>query len=179
MRSKDEKIQFKNIDVGSTWLSFVIDCVNVSAEVVSTGAAVIAGSVLLNNLLAFVDKCIVTRSHYITLQKQKADLEVEKGNAEEKKIILKYLESAYKKEIDCAIAELEKATNYTVKNEDGDEPQRIKQCMEKMGELVEKGLRIYSAIDAPKETKVLFEPLEMKYLTMGKEVKVIEEKPEE
>ncbi len=168
LQSKEEKIQFKNVDVGSTWLSFAI-----------IGGGVLVGSILLNNLAAFVDKCIVVRSHYLTCQKQKADLESEEENKEKKKIILEYIENTYKKVIDCAIDDLEKTTNYTVKNEDGDEPQRIKQCIEKMGELIENGLRIYSAIDAPEEARALFEPLEMKYLTVGKEVKVIEEKPEE
>ena len=82
----------------------------------------------------------------------------------------------YQKQVDVAISELEEKTSYKVKNEDGDEPQRIKKCIESMGSLIEQGLRIYSAIDAPKETKALFAPLDMKYISVDESVKVIEDK---
>ena len=47
---------------------------------------------LLNNIAAFVDKCIVIRSHYLTLHKQKHELEQDQRAADEKATISKYLD---------------------------------------------------------------------------------------
>ena len=165
----DEKLEFRNVDVGSTWLTFAI-----------TGAVVIGGtSVLLNNIAAFIDKCIVVLSHYLSTEKQKVDLEKQERSESEKEVILKYIENLYANEVETAIAELEKSTGYTVENQDGDERMRIIQCIERMGNLIEKGLQIYAAIDSSEENKVLFQPLEMKYIEYQKNLKLLESKDEE
>lgn len=164
LQDKDEKIEFENVDIGSTWLTFFI----------AGGVATAGASVLLNNIAAFIDKCIIIRSHFLTTQKQKLELEDEKRDENEKKIISKYIDDSYKKVVDAAIKELEEVTKYPVKNEDGDEIGRIKQCFEKMGILIDKGLQIRASIDSPNETKVLFEPLEMKYLSISENLKLIE-----
>ena len=163
LQSDEEKIKFENVDVGSTWLTFAI-----------IGGAVIGGSIVLNNLAAFIDKCIVIRSHYLTTEKQKHDLEVEIQDANEKAIVLKYIESLYKKEVNNAIKEMEKISNYIVKNTDGDEIKRIEQCFDRMGKLIDKGLQIHSSIDSPSEVKVLFEPIEMKYISISEGLKLLE-----
>lgn len=59
LQAENEELVFDNVDVGSTWLSFVV----------VANIAIAGGSVLLNNIAAFVDKCIVLRSHYLTLKK--------------------------------------------------------------------------------------------------------------
>lgn len=169
LQSSDEKFQFENVDVGSTWLTFLV----------IGGATLTGGSILLNNTAAFIDKCIILRSHYLTVKKQKQDFENEKNSKEEKETILKYINSLYKKEVDRAIQELEEFTDYKVENKDGDERGRIEQCFEKMRNLFDKGLQIYSTIDASDETKRLFDPLEMKYLEIGDKQKLLEKKEEE
>lgn len=165
LQTNQEKFSFKGQDVGSLWLNFAI-----------VGASVGAGSIIINNLLAFIDKCMVLRSHYLDMQKQKMNLEKEEKDNKYKETIMQYIDSIYKKEIEHCITELEDITGYQVKNNDGDELGRIKQCFEKMGNLIDKGLQIYSAIDSQKETQALFEPLEMKYLSIEKSLKLIEEK---
>lgn len=167
LESKDEKLKFDNVDVGSTWLTFFV----------VTAVAVTTGSVLLNNLAAFVDKCIILRSHYLSVEKQKNDLELEKVTAEEKKTILKYLDMVYKKEIETEIEALEKITDYKVT--DPEEKDRIKLSIDKMGILLERGLQIHASIDSPAEVKALFAPLEMKYLGMKDNQGLIEAQPEE
>lgn len=169
LQSKDEKLQFENVDIGSTWLTFIV----------VSSAGVVGGSVLLNNIAAFVDKCIIIRSHFLTTQKQKNDLEAEKRNEEEKRIILKYIDDMYKKQVDAVIKELEDITQYSVENKDGDELSRIDQCIEKMGVLIDKGLQIRASIDSSNEIKALFEPLEMKYLEVSDTLKLLENKEEE
>ncbi len=167
IQSSDEKLQFDNVDVGSTWLTFFV-----------AGGALAGGSILLNNIASFIDKCIILRSHYLTVKKQKQDFENENKSEEEKKIILGYINSLYGKEVDTAIQELERITDYKIENKDGDERGRIEQCFEKMRNLLDKGLQIYSAIEAPSETRRLFEPLEMKYLEISNEQKLLEKKEE-
>lgn len=168
VQNEKEKIEFRNVDVGSTWLSFVIE-----------GALIVGGaSVLLNNIAALVDKCIIIRSHYLTTEKEKQDIEREKRNTAEKEVIIKYLTETHKKQVDVVIQELEATTGYKVENKDGDERLRIEQCMERLGILLEKGLQIYAAIDTPDEAKALFQPLEMKYLEYQKKMELLEVKEE-
>lgn len=83
----------------------------------------------------------------------------------------------YKKEIDAAIEELENLTGHEVA--DADERSRIELAFQKMGELLDKGLQIYSTIDSPKEVKALFDPLEMKYIELGKKIELLVDKKDE
>lgn len=168
LQNEDEKLVFENVDIGTTWLTFLV----------IGGAALTGGSILLNNIAAFVDKCVVIRSHFLTTQKQKLELESAKRSESEKKIISGYLDDLYKRQVDIAIKELEDVTNYPVENKDGDEFGRIEQCFNKMGVLLEKGLQIRSSIDSPKEAQALFEPLEMKYLEISDSLKLLEKKEE-
>ena len=168
LQDNNEKLIFENTDVGSTWLTFFV----------IGGAATVGGSVLLNNIASFVDKCIILRSHFLTTQKQKAELEAQERKEAEKEVISKYIDDLYKNSVDLAIKELEETTNYTVKNEDGDEFGRIEQCFDKMGSLIEKGLQIRASIDSPNEAQALFEPLEMKYLEIDNALKLLEKKEE-
>lgn len=166
LQAENESIQFANVDVGSTWLTFFV-----------VGAAsILTGSVLLNNFAAFVDKCIIIRSHYLTTKRQKQELETKEKDEKKREIISGYLDVLYKEEVESAIRELEKVTGYTVENSDGDEYGRIEKCFDLMGDLIDQGLRINASVDAPSEVQVLFQPLEMKYLSIGGAQKLLEEK---
>ncbi len=159
-----ETLRFEGVDVGSQWISFAVSGI----------ATIAAGSILLNNIAAFVDKCIIIRSHYLTTKQQKQEIErasIEQGEKDE---LLKNINRIYKIHIENVIKELEEKTGCKIS--DGDERGRAEQSLQKMGELIDKGLRIYSSIDSPKETKALFEPLEMKYLSIEQELKAIEDK---
>ena len=161
----EERLEFSNVDVGSSWLTFFV-----------TG--VVGGSILLNNIAAFVDKCIILRKNFLTTKKQKQELEAGQKAIEHKEAILNYIDSLYRKEVDLAIKAMEEKTGYTVENKDGDENARIELCFSKMGELIDKGLQIYSTIDSPKEAQALFEPLETKYLSVEDTLRLLSEKEE-
>lgn len=162
--SKTEKLQFSGLDVGSAWLTFAI-----------TGASVlVTGSILLNNIAAFIDKCIVIKSHKLTIQQQKDEIEKSKSEQKEKEEIITYLDRVYKIQVDNIIKELEEIAGYELS--DGDERGRVVQAFEKLEKLIDKGLQIYSSIDSPREVRLLFEPLEMKYLSIASELKAIEKK---
>lgn len=163
---ESESLKFQNIDIGSTWLTFAI-----------IGIGVTAGSILLNNIAAFIDKCMIISSHRKTIQKQKLDLEQDESYADDRETIIKYLNQTYKKTVDIAIKELEEITNHELV--DGDERGRVEQAFERLGKLFDKGMQIHSTIDSPKEIKVLFEPLEMKYLEIDKQLKLLEKQDDE
>lgn len=165
-QDEKESLRFENVDIGSFWLTFAL-----------VGGSIVGGSILLNNIAAFVDKCIVIRSHYLTIQQQKANMEKAQVEQKEKEEIIKALNRYYKIAVDNAISELEEITN--CKLQDGDERGRVEQSIEKMGKLIDKGMQIYATIDSPEETKVLFEPLEMHYLEVDKQLKLLEDKKEE
>lgn len=166
LESKDEKWIFDNVDVGSDWITLLVEF----------SAAGAVASVLLNNLAAFIDKCIIIRSHYLSTQKQKIELENEKENEEYKQSVTKYLDSIYAKAVDNAIKEMEEISGYTVKNDDGDDKGRIQEAFNRMGKLIDKGVQIYSTIDSPEETKLLFEPLEMHYEKIEDKLKFLVKK---
>lgn len=165
-QDEKESLRFDNVDIGSFWLTFVV-----------IGAAITGGSILLNNIAAFVDKCIIIRSHYLTVQQQKANMEKAQVEEKEKEEVIKGFNRYYKIVVDNAIKELEEITN--CKLQDGDERGRVEQSFEKMGKLIDKGMQIYATIDSPKEAKVLFEPLEMHYLDVSSKLKLLEDKKEE
>lgn len=165
LQTENENMQFANVDVGSTWLTFFV----------VGSASILTGSIFLNNLAAFVDKCIIIRSHYLTTKKQKQDLEIKEKDEKKREIISGYLDNMYKGEVEKAIRELEDVTGCPVENSDGDEYRRIERCFDLMGKLIEQGLKISASIDAPSEVQALFQPLEMKYLSIGETQKLLEE----
>lgn len=166
LQDNSEKIQFQNVDVGSTWLTFIL---------LGT-VGVDAGSRILNNLASFIDKCLIIKSHKLSIEKQKADLEASKKAQNEKEIIQTYLDDQYKAAVRVAIKELEKSSKKEINNEDGDAFGRIERSIDIMNNLLDKGMQIKASIDAPKEAKLLFEPLEMKYIEKSKAIEKIEEK---
>ena len=161
-QDEHELLEFENVDIGSFWLTF------------SVVGGVVTGSLLLNNIAAFIDKCIIIRSHYLTIEKQKAELEKARIEGKQKEELINSLDTVYKITVKNAINELEDFTKYHIA--DGDERERVEQTLEKLGKLIDKGLQIYSTIESPEEIKTLFKPLEMRYLAVGEKLKLLEDK---
>lgn len=161
---KTESLKFAGIDVGSQWLSFVISGISI----------VTSGSILLNNIAAFIDKCIIIRSHYLTTESQKQLIENSAKEQDEKEELIKSITKVYNMQVDNAINELERETEYKIS--DGDERGRVEQALQRTIDLIDKGLQILASIDTKQETKALFEPLEMQYLAIENKLKVIEDK---
>lgn len=165
-QSEKESLCFGGLDVGSEWLALVITA--------SVPAIVLSGSILLNNIAAFIDKCLIIKSHKLTIQQQKNLIESSQVEQKEKEELIKNLNRILKIQIDNEIKSLEEESGYNIV--DGDERGRVEQSFEKLEKLIDKGLQIYSSIDSPPETKALFKPIEMQYLSIAKELKAIEKK---
>lgn len=163
LQSDEASLKLEAVDNGSIWLLFGV-----------AGASVAVGSVLLNNIAAFIDKCFVIKSHKLTCKRQEQeirDMEIEQTEKEE---LLKSANKLYKIGVKYEIKELEKITGYNI--QDGDEMGRVEQSFERMVKMLDQGLQIYTSISAPEETKALFAPLEMHYLTIQKDLERIEKK---
>ena len=95
---------------------------------------------------------------------------------DEKQKIYDGLNKVYQAYVDNIVTEMEKETGIELKN--GEERGVVTQSFEKANMLFDKGMQIYSTIDSPREVKLLFEPLEMKYLSISDELKLLENKDE-
>lgn len=157
-----ENLRFKSVDQGSVLLTFVV-----------TSVGILSVSVLLNNIAAFIDKCLIIRSHYLTIQEQKRMIERSNMEQKAKEEIINALDKTYKILVDEGIRELAETLNYKIK--DGDEMGRTEQAVERLNNLIERGMQIYATFGTPEETKALFAPIEMKYLDFVKDVKSIVE----
>lgn len=163
MRVKEEDLKFDSLDVGSMWLTFFV-----------VGAGVAVGSIILNNIAAFIDKCLIIRSHKNTLEQQKLQLEELEMEKDAKKVVLEGLEKLYDAEVNKVLAALEKETG--IELADGEETGAAIKAFDKANTLMDKGMQFIASADSSKEVKALFEPLEMKYLEISKELKLLEEK---
>lgn len=167
LQNENESFQFEGVDLGSTWMRLSV----------KIATATIVGSMLLNNVAAFVDKCIIIKSHYLTAQQQRIFVENDEIEQKQKEAVLTYIDLIYKRQVDAAIKEMEEVSGH--KLIDGEERGRAEQSFEKLEKLLDKGLQIYASIDSPQETKVLFEPLEMKYISIADEIKKLTDKTDE
>lgn len=164
--SDKENLKFKNVDIGSVWLVLAV-----------SGASIAMGSVLLNNIAAFIDKYYIMKSHKLTCEQQKMELEKANMDRKQKEEIHKVLEKIYQISVDNALKDLEKITKIEIK--DKDERDRVEQSFNRLEKLMDKGLQIHAAIDSPKEVKALFAPIEMHYLSDKNNISKIEDKSDE
>lgn len=139
LNDKDGQIKYGSIDVGSTWLTFII--VGVGATTVMT------------NLAKIVDIAIKIKSHITTVKMQEEALR----SVEIRDEIAAEVLDAYKKAnrilTQNSVAELERELGEL---KDGEEKDKAGKTLEKLGYWMDKGMQIYSSIDAPVEIKDAF-----------------------
>lgn len=139
LNDKDAQIKYGSIDVGSTWLTFII--VGVGATTVMT------------NLAKIVDIAIKIKSHITTVKMQEEALR----SVEIRDEIAAEVLDAYKKAnrilTQNSVAELERELGEL---KDGEEKDKAGKTLEKLGYWMDKGMQIYSSIDAPVEIKDVF-----------------------
>lgn len=164
-QSDEESLKLKSVDSGSIWL------------IIGVAGAAAMGSMILNNIAAFADKCIVLRSHWVTLKQQEQELKKAEMEQNERDELLKSVKKVYQVFVNNAIKDLEELSGK--KLQDGDEKGRVEQSFERLEKLIDKGLQIHASIDSSKEVKAVFEPLEMHYLSKKDVLEQIEEKQDE
>lgn len=145
---KDEEIKFKTIDIGSIWITL---------------AVIGASSAILFNFGKIVDQAAKIKSHMSTVKMQEEMLRSMKTKNEVSEEVF----DVFKKTKDVLLQQ----SLETIKNElgdlkDGEEIDKVKRSLEKLGYWMDKGMQIYSSIDAPKEVRDAFpEQQELSFLS--------------
>lgn len=140
---KDETIKFSSVDVGSNWLTFIIE--------VSAGASTLF--YVLNNLAKIVNKAMILKSHYNSIKEQEENLKIacqKRELAEDEKEIFNTLKKYYIKEISDSLE------NEIAPLEDGEQRGKLEKSLEKLSNLLDKGVEIYASLDTPKNVQLLF-----------------------
>lgn len=139
LNQKDADIKYGTVDVGSVWLTFLI-----------AGAA---GTTLLMNLAKIVDAAVKIKSHIATMKTQEEMLRSVKMKSEIAGEVL----DAFKKTKDMIVGQcVDDLQNEIRKLNDPEEQDKVSRSLEKLGFWMDKGMQIYSTIDAPDEIKDLF-----------------------
>ena len=148
LHSDDEEIRLNGVDIGSMWLTFTI---------IGVGAA---SFYVLNNLAAMVDKVIAIREHAQVL-KQQEELAQRAGIKDDMlRTIVDTNMTVIKALKNNAVKEL--ATEKDISSPEDIE--RIRMSLDMLKEWMDKGMEVYSAINAPDEVKAAFPPVEMQRL---------------
>lgn len=147
--NKEGQIKYGTIDVGSIWLTFIV---------VGAGATTI-----ISNLGKIVDNAIKIKSHITTVKAQEEALRSIEIRDEVAAEVLDAYKKANKVLTQNSVAELERELGEL---SDGEEKDKVGKTLEKLGFWMDKGMQIYSAIDAPTEIKDVFpEQQEIKFLS--------------
>lgn len=143
LKSDTEEIKYNGTDVGSDWITFTI--------IVSS--AVSAGFVILNNLASIMNKAVALQSNKKVLDMQEETYKTMQLKNEVTQDTIdafkRMKELTYKKYVDELQDELGELEN-------GDEEGRVAKSLEKLANLIDKGIEIHTSIETPKEIKVLF-----------------------
>lgn len=143
LKNEDEELRYGGTDVGSDWITFAL----------ITSGAVSGTFVILNNLAALVSKAIALKSNKKVLDMQEEMLKTMQTKneitSETVDTFKRLKELTYKKYVDELQGELGEVA-------DGEEEGKVAKSLEKLANLIDKGVEIYSSIETPKEIKVLF-----------------------
>lgn len=155
----DGEIKFKSADVGSFWITFFV---------VGTAA-----SQILFNFSKLVDAAVKIQSHVITVKQQEEQFRSMQQKNELTSELIDAFRKVNKSLVDSAVHELEPGLGSL---EDGEEVDKVGRSIEKLADWMNKGLKIYSTIDAPKEVRDLFPPQVEQPLLNDDVIKLIEQK---
>lgn len=139
LQSNDSQIKFDSVDIGSTWLTFMI-----------VGAS---ATVILGNLSKLVDMAVKIKSHVVTTRMQEEALRSMELRNEVATEVIDAFKKANKILVDQCVGDLKSELGEL---ENGEEEGKAQKSLEKLAYWMDKGLKVYSAIDAPKEIKDLF-----------------------
>lgn len=156
---KDATISLKKVDVGSTWLDFVIVGVEAAA--------------LLGVFSKLVDKVLMLWSHIKTIKQQEEMLRSAQLDNE----LLEMLIRDYEKVSEALITKIIDQLSEKELNEE--DKSRAKLCLDKLVIWFEKGLEIHDLIKTNKETKLVF-PTSEKWAEIQESVlKLLDDKKED
>lgn len=158
----DEIIKFGSVDVGSNWLKLII--------------ATTSTCMILSSTASLIDKSLILRSHYISIQQQEEILksqQIKNDIAIDCHKTFELLRTAY---MDTTINELAKESNKTL---DPEEQDKAKRTLEKLIILIDKGCEIYATLDSPDEVQALFPEIQSHLELPDNIMKYLEDKEQQ
>ncbi len=167
LQHESGEIKFKTVDVGSQWLTFLV--------VATTGTAAV--SYILNNLALLVDKAVQIKSHLLSLKQQEEILRSQKLQDDVLNASIEsfnVLKSHYLSE---AVKEIENSNEESPLT-DGEERGKAEKSLEKLCDLMDKGMEIYASINTSREIQVLFPALGGSVELPDNILKLLEDKQE-
>lgn len=149
LHNDDEQIKLRGVDVGSMWLTFTIIC--------TTAATTFY---IVNNLAAIVDKIVAIREHMAVLKQQEELARQTELKTDTLQTIVEVNKAVSKSLIENVAKELAIESGIT----SPDDIEHIRGSIVMLKEWMDKGMEVYAAVDAPKEVKAAFPPLEAQAL---------------
>lgn len=157
----DSEIKYESADVGSFWITFFV---------VGTAATTV-----LINLSKIIEAAIRIKSQVVTVKQQEEELRSLQMKNNLSSDVIDAFRQVNKNLTDKCVRSLESDLGELPNGEDAD---KVGKSMEKLAFWMEKGMQIYSAIDAPKDIKVLFPQQEEQKLLNDDVIKLLEAKEE-
>lgn len=139
LQKSDGQIKYDSVDIGSTWLTFLV--------------AGSAASMILHSLSKLVDMAVKIKSHVTTVRMQEEALRSIQIKNEVAAEVFKAFDEANKVIVGQCIGDLKRELGEL---ENGEEEGKAQKSLEKLAYWMDKGLQVYSSIDAPQEIKDLF-----------------------
>lgn len=162
----NERIIFRSVDVGSQWLTFIVQGT----------VAVGAGWSLLNIIASLVNEAFELRSRLTLCKMQELFFTEEKLKYQIAEDTIKDIEKYRRAILRKAREEME---NDYGELADGEERDKMEMCLERMAGLIDKGVEVYASIDTPKDMRALFPMTEDNAILPESVIKQIEQKKEE
>lgn len=159
LQCEGELLKFGSVDVGSNWIKLTV--------------ATATTCFILTNAASLIDKAIMLRSHYITLQQQEEMLksyQMKNELAEENVETFNTLRTAA---MNIVIKQLEKESGKSLNPEELDKAER---SLEKIVLLLDKGCEIYATLDSPDDVQSLFPEIQGNLELPDSIIKYLEDK---
>lgn len=161
LQCENEILKFESVDVGSNWIKLTL--------------ATATTCMILNNTAALIDKALILRSHYISIQQQEELLKSTQSKNELGKAEIETFNLLRKTYMNTIISILE---NDLGKLDDPEERDKAERSLESLIELLDKGAEIYATLDAPEDVQALFPEIQGNLELPDKIMKYLENKEE-
>lgn len=168
LQSEESTIKFSCVDVGSQWLSFFV----------TASVGITAITYIFKNLAFMLDKAIQLKSHMNNLKEQEALLRKANLANDVLETTINVNEVIIKQYVSQAVKEIEEQ-NSENKLSDREEIGKAEKSLEKLAELMNKGVEIYTSIDTSKDIQVLFPTIDSRELLPSDIMKYLEDKKQE
>lgn len=142
----DNQIKFSGVDIGSTWLTFII-----------AGAGIAA---ILRTVAELVDKAIAIRYHQMKCREEQERLRSLQLSNDMIEPVVAAHKAALEKMTADAVQELSAKHGVT----ENEEQERLRVSLDRLVKWMNRGMEIHAGINAPEETKLLFPPIERQSL---------------